>query len=70
MSATSLFSAVTIAMLIKLTLVLLNPDKSCLCKQWNWSGSAVETDLDLHCLPLSMWIYSNNPDQVIWLAEN
>ena len=27
------------------------------------------TDLDLHCLPLSMWIYSNNPDQVIWLAE-
>ena len=30
------------------------------------------TDLDLHCLPLSMWIYSNNPDQelVIWLAEN
>ena len=28
------------------------------------------TDLDLHCLPLSMWIYSNNLDQVIWLAEN
>ena len=28
------------------------------------------TDLDLHCLPLSMWIYSNNSDQVIWLAEN
>ena len=28
------------------------------------------TDLDLHCLPLSMWIYSNNPDQAIWLAEN
>ena len=28
------------------------------------------TDLDLHCLSLSMWIYSNNPDQVIWLAEN
>ena len=27
------------------------------------------TDLDLHCLPLSMWIYSNNLDQVIWLAE-
>ena len=23
------------------------------------------TDLDLHCLPLSMQIYSNNPDQVI-----
>ena len=28
------------------------------------------TDLDLHCLQLSIWIYSNNPDQVIWLAEN
>ena len=28
------------------------------------------TDLDLHCLLLSMWIFSNNPDQVIWLAEN
>ena len=28
------------------------------------------TDLDLHCLPLSMWIYSNNQDHAIWLAEN
>ena len=28
------------------------------------------TDLELHCLPLSMWIYINNLDQVIWLAEN
>ena len=28
------------------------------------------TDLDLHCLPLSMWIYINSLDQVIWLAEN
>ena len=28
------------------------------------------TDLDLHCLPLSMWIYINNLDQIIWLAEN
>ena len=28
------------------------------------------TDLDLHCLPLSIWIYSNNLDQVIWLAES
>ena len=27
-------------------------------------------DLDLHCLPSSMWIYTNNLDQVIWLAEN
>ena len=29
-----------------------------------------QTDLDLHCLPSSMWIYINNLDQVIWLAEN
>ena len=28
------------------------------------------TDLDLHCLQLSMWICNNNLDQVIWLAEN
>ena len=28
------------------------------------------TDLDLHCLQLSLLLYSNNPDQVIWLAEN
>ena len=28
------------------------------------------TDLDLHYLTLSMWIYSNNPDQASWLAEN
>ena len=28
------------------------------------------TDLDLHCLPLRLWIYNNNPDQAIWLAEN
>ena len=24
----------------------------------------------LHCLPLSMWIWSINADHVIWLAEN
>ena len=28
------------------------------------------TDLDLHCLSLSIWICINNLDQVIWLAEN
>ena len=28
------------------------------------------TDLDLHCLHLSMWIWINNLNQVIWLAEN
>ena len=28
------------------------------------------TDLDLHCFPLSMWIFINNLNQIIWLAEN
>ena len=28
------------------------------------------TDLDLHCLSFSMWIYINILDQVIWQAEN
>ena len=28
------------------------------------------TDMDLHCLLLSMCNYINNLDQVIWLAEN
>ena len=28
------------------------------------------TDLDLHCLSLSMWICINNLEQEIWLAEN
>ena len=27
------------------------------------------TDLDLSCLPFSIWICINNPDQVNWLAE-
>ena len=52
-----------------LTLVPLNPDIPCLCKHCR-SRSKKPTDLNLHCLPLSIWIYSNNPDQVIWLAEN
>ena len=33
-------------------------------------ASEEATDLDLHCLPLRIWIYSKNSDQVIWLAEN
>ena len=48
-----------------LTLVLLNPDIRCLCKQCR----SRSINLDLHCLLLSIWIYSNNPDQAIWLAE-
>ena len=58
-----------------LTLVLLNPDIPCLCKQYRsrsvgFLASKKPADLDLDCLPFSMWIYINNLDQVIWLAEN
>ena len=46
-----------------LTLVLLNPDiPSLCCKQLLLQKP---TDLDLHCLPLSILIYSNNADQAI-----
>ena len=45
---------------------------------------SASSDLSLHCMPIAseeanwsgsalfaiMWVYSNNPDQVIWLAEN
>ena len=51
--------------------VMLNPDISCFAnsvdpdqlasEEANWSGSA---------LFAIMLIYSNNPDQAIWLAEN
>ena len=41
---------------------LLNPDIPCLCKQCRSRSVGFWTDLDLHCLPLSMWIYSNKPD--------
>ena len=45
-----------------LTLVLLNPDKPCLCKQCRSRsvGFWKPTDLDLHCLSLSIWICINN----------
>ena len=33
-------------------------------------ASKKPTDLDLYCLPFSLWIHINNLDQVIWLAEN
>ena len=58
-----------------LTLVLLNPDMCCFAnsvdpdqlasEEANWSGSALFKKLSL-----SMWIYINNQDQVIWSAEN
>ena len=54
------------------TLVLLNPDKPCLQTvqiQISWLLKK-PTDLDLHCLPLSMRIYINKPDQEFWLTEN
>ena len=59
-------------MIIFLTLVLLNPDLSCLYKQCtnqlaseeaNWSGSLLFAIKYVN-------IYINNMDQVIWLAEN
>ena len=34
------------------------------------SEEAKQTDLDLHCLSLNMWISIKNPDEVIWLAGN
>ena len=55
-------------LLCNLTLVLLNPDISCICKQCrSRSVGFWRTDLNLHCLPLSLWIYSNNPNQSHWL---
>ena len=59
---------VTHLAVFRLTLVLLNPDIPCLCKQCRsrsvgfWRSQLI--------LPLSMWIYINNLDQVIWLAKN
>ena len=58
-----------------LTLVLLNPDITCLYKQCR-SRSVISwllkkpTDVDLHCLSLSIWICINNMDQGVWMAEN
>ena len=82
-------------MLLWLTLVLLSPDITCLCKQWRsrsvgfirsqliwictvWQTVKIKinwlcqkpTDLDLHCLSISMRICINNLDQVNWLVEN
>ena len=48
-----------------LTLVLLNQDMSCLCKQCRSRSVCFS-----YTLPLTMWTYINNQDQVIWLAKN
>ena len=54
-----------------LTLVLLNPDIPCLCKQCrSRSVGFWRSQLIWMCTVwLSMRIHSNNPDQVIWFAE-
>ena len=52
-----------------LTLVLLNQDISFFANSVDPGQLASSTDLDLHCLPLNMWIYISNLDQVIWLAK-
>ena len=51
-----------------LTLVLLNPDMPSFTN--NVDPDQLASDLDLHCLTLSAWLYFNNLDQVIWLAKN
>ena len=56
-----------------LTLVLLNPDIPCLCKQYrSRSVGFFRSQLIwiYTVLPLSMWIYCKNRNQVTWLAEN
>ena len=53
-----------------LTLILLNPSMPCLCQQCRSGSVGFITDLDLCCLPVSLWLYINNLDQVIWLAKN
>ena len=56
-----------------LTLVLLNSDRSCHCKQCKYRSVGFwrsQLILDLHCLSVSMWICIDNFDQVIWVAEN
>ena len=63
------FASEFIFLQVNLTPVLLSQDIPWLCKQCrprsfeaNWSRSAL--------FAIHMWIYINNPDQVIWLAEN
>ena len=66
------YTVLTLAMLNKLTLVLLNPDISCLCKQCrSRSVGFWRSKLIWICtVPFSLWIYIKNLDQEIWLADN
>ena len=67
------FHFAVIGYLPTLTVVLLNPDMPCICKQCRsrsvgfWRSQLY---LDLHCLSLSMYICIKLLDPVIWLAEN
>ena len=47
---------------VSLTLVLLNPDISCVSNSVH--PDQLASDLDLHCLPSSIQIYNNDLDQV------
>ena len=51
---------------------ITGPKFFCLCKQCRSISVGLKkpTDLDLHCLLFSIWIFINKLDQVIWLAEN
>ena len=55
-----------------LILLLLNTSCPVLANSVDPDQLASEeaTDLDLHCLPVNMWISIKNSDQVIWLAGN
>ena len=65
----------TISNYAVITLDLLDPDIPCLCKQCRsrsfgfWRSQLIWI---CTCLPVSLWIYINNLDQVhvTWLAEN
>ena len=69
-------------MINTLTLVLLNPDMPCLCKQCRSRSVGLKkpTDLDLHCLPLTTvlssslgktffaWRFILNENILLWLT--
>ena len=57
--------------LFYLTMVLMGGQKVMINPSPAGPGYALPmpTDLDLHCLSFSIWIYINDLDQVIWLAD-
>ena len=66
------FSQTRLNKWVELTLVLLNPDIPCLCKQsTSRSADFWRSQLIWICtVSFSMWICINNLDDVIWLADN